>query len=73
MKIIAVYFDDESVDLSAFPAGTKVRITSANGSIVAEGGIALTDPFRVVQMPVGNHTHPVTGTGTVTGITGAPQ
>ncbi len=67
MKIITLYWDDDSVDLSAFPPDTPVNITKPDGTSPVTGGKILTDPFRIAQLPVPNHEHPVIG------IAGSPQ
>lgn len=63
-RLITICFEDETIDLSGFPVGTPVHITSEDGTIIATGGVVFTDPFRVLQKPAElvDHTHGVTGT-----------
>ena len=63
IRVLPVYFD-ESVDLTAFEPESAVIITKPDGTNPVEGGIVLTDSFRVASLP---HEHPVVG------IAGSPR
>ena len=65
MKFLVIIFEDDQVDLSVFPPGTQVAI--ANSASQVEGGKVYFQTTPLAQMPVFDHTHPVSG------ITGEPQ
>ena len=67
MKVITLYWDDDSVDLSKFPPGAPVTISEPDGTGEVTGGKVLTEPFRVASLPPVDHGHNFTGT------TGGPQ
>lgn len=53
MKVVTIWFQD-SVDLSAFPAG-KEGVSISDGTTTVNHGKVLIDPFRVVD----DHKHPI--------------
>lgn len=60
MKIIAVYFEDDSVDLSAFSPSSQVTVSTSTATV--EGGKVLFLTSPLAQFPVPDHDHDVQGT-----------
>jgi len=66
MKLKILFWDDDSVDLSAFPPGAPVTITKPDGTNPITGGKVLAESW-VASLPPVDHGHDFTGT------TGSPQ
>lgn len=69
MKVVTLYFEDETVNLAVFPPDTPIHLTSEDGATVVTGGKILTDAFRIATV-VPAHTHQVTGN--VNGVAESP-